>query len=45
MSNYAKINPENIVDSVIVSTESFLKELSGNFVDSMKMMMNMVVTM
>ena len=33
MSNYAKINPENIVESVIVSTESFLKELSGNFVE------------
>lgn len=33
MSNYAKINSENIVDSVIVSSESFLKELSGTFVE------------
>jgi len=33
MSNYAKINSENIVDFVIVSNESYLKELSGTFVE------------
>lgn len=33
MSNYAKINSENIVDFVIVSNESYLKELSGAFVE------------
>ena len=33
MKNYAKINSENIVDSVIVSTESYLKELNGTFVE------------
>ena len=33
MSNYAKINSDNIVDFVIVSNESYLKELSGTFVE------------
>ena len=33
MKNYAKINSENIVDSVIVSTQSYLSELNGTFVE------------
>lgn len=33
MSNYAKINSENIVEHVIVSSPSYISELDGNFIE------------